>query len=223
MSAAEVREELRELVSGRVGIADGVAPPLLFVTANAIWGLTPAAIVGIGSALAITAWRLLGGRPLRFAIAGLFGTALAVVLALRSGSAEDYFLPGIISGGLTTAVIIASIAARRPFVAWTSWLTRGWPLDWYWHDQVRPAYSRASWMWAGFFGLRTAVQWLLFVSEETVALGIARVLMGWPMLLALLIATYVLGRRWLVDLDGPSVAEFESDAAPPWNGQERGF
>ena len=223
MSAAEVRAELRNLVSGRVGVADGIAPPLLFVGINAIWGLTPAAVAGIGSALAITGWRLLGGRPLRFAIAGLFGTALAVLLAVRSGSAEDYFLPGIISGALTTAVIIASIAVRKPFVAWTRWLTRGWPLDWYWHDRVRPAYSKASWMWAGFFGLRTAVQWRLFVTEETVALGIARVVMGWPMLLALLIGTYVLGRRWLTELGGPSVAEFETGVEAPWKGQEHGF
>lgn len=223
MHSAEVRSELRELFSGRTGVADGIFPPLVFVSANSAWGLTPAAVLGVGSALAISGWRLLAGRPLRFALAGLLGTIIAVLLAVRSGSADGYFLPGIVSSAATTALIVVSTLARRPFVAWTSWLTRGWPLGWYWHPQVRPAYARASWMWAGFFAMRAIVQWQLFVAGETVALGIARVAMGWPLLLVLLIATYVLGRRWLTSLGGPSVEEFESGAPPPWQGQARGF
>jgi hypothetical protein len=223
MQRAEIRSELRELLSGRTGVADGVFPPLVFVGANAVWGLTPAAVLGVGSALAVSGWRLFGGRPLRFALAGLLGTILAVLLALRSGSAEGYFLPGIISSAATTALIVASTLARRPFVAWTSWLTRGWPLDWYWHPRVRPAYARASWMWAGFFAMRAFVQWQLYAAGETVALGIARVVMGWPLLLVLLVATYALGRRWLSSLEGPSVEEFESAVPPPWQGQAKGF
>lgn len=223
MSVAEIRSELRSLVSGRVGIADGVLPPLAFVLVNAILGVGPAAFVGVGSAVVITAWRLIEGRALRFAVAGLLGTLAAAVFTLRTGSAGDYFLPGIISGAGTTVLIVISIAVGKPFVAWTSWLARGWPLGWYLHEQVRPAYSRASWLWVGFFGARTFVQWRLFVAEETVALGIARVVMGWPILLLLLIGTYVLGRRWLTSLGGPSIEEFESDAEEPWEGQLTGF
>jgi hypothetical protein len=223
MSTADIRAELRELVSGRVGIADGVLPPLIFVGANAVWGLVPAAVLGVGTAVAISVWRLFGGRPLRFALAGLFGTVLAAILALRSGSADGYFLPGIFTGAATTAALVASTLAKRPFVAWTSWLARGWPIGWYWHPNVRPAYARASWIWASFFALRTLIQWQLYTAGETVALGVARVVMGWPLLLVLLVTTYVLGRRWLVSIGGPSVEEFESGAPPPWQGQERGF
>lgn len=223
MSTAEVRAELSELVSGRVGLADGVLPPLLFVTVNSFAGVGVAALAGIGSAVLITLWRLARGRPVRFAVAGLAGTALAVLFALRSGSPDDYFLPGIISGGLTTALIVVSIAARKPFVAWASWLTRKWPLGWYWHPQVRPAYTRASWIWAGFFTLRTLVQLALYVGGDTVALGAVRVLLGWPALAGLLVVTYLLGRRWLVNLGGPSVEEYEAAASKPWIGQTRGF
>lgn len=221
--AAEIYEEARELVFGRVPVADGVLPPLVFVAVNAVWGVVPGAIAGIGSALAIVAWRLFRGRPLRFALAGLAGTSLAVALALRSGSARDYFVPGLLSGAGTTVLILASIAWRRPLVAWTSWLTRGWPIDWYWHPQVRPAYSRASWLWAGFFTIRTSTQGWLYMSGEEAALGLVRVITGWPGLLALLAVTYYLGRRWLDSLEGPSVVEFEEGSAPPWSGQQRGF
>lgn len=223
MPLADIRAELRGVVFGRIPLADGVVPPFLFVVVNALWGVALAAVIGIGSAVGITAWRLLRGRKIRFALSGVFGTTLAAFLALRSGSAGEFYLPGIISGAATTAAIVVSIGARRPFVAWTSWLTRGWPLGWYWHPNIRPAYTRVSWIWAGFFLLRTVVQWRLYLSGDSVALGVIRVLLGWPALLVLLIVTYVLGRRWLGALAGPSVDEYEAGASAPWEGQATGF
>ncbi len=223
MKSSEIKSELQGLVSGQVGIADGIIPPVLFVTVNTIWGLVPAASVGLGSAVAISLWRLFRRRPTRFAFAGLFGTLLAVFLALRSGSAEDYFLPGIVSGAATSVLMVVSILVRRPFLAFTSWATRGWPIEWYWHPQVRPAYTRTSWMWVGFFVARALWQWRLYLDANTVGLGVARVALGWPALLVLLIVTYVLGRRWLTALEGPSVEEFEAGTPPPWKGQEAGF
>lgn len=218
----EITAELRQLFTGNVNVADGIIPPLAFIIANIALGVVWAALVGLVSAIGIVGWRLSQGKALRFALAGLGGTLVAVVFALR-GDADDYFLPGIISGAATTALIVGSIIFRRPFVAWTSWLTRGWPIDWYWHPQIRPAYSRTSWLWAGFFGMRTLGQWWLFSAEETTYLGLVRVITGWPALLVLLIGTYVLGRRWLEELGGPSVAEFQSGEPGPWEGQQRGF
>lgn len=222
MKSSEIRTELQGLVAGK-GIADGVVPPVLFVTINSIWGLVPAAAVGIGSAAAISIWRLLKRGSTRFAFAGLFGTVLAVFLALRSGEAEDYFLPGIVSGAATSALMAVSILAKRPFLAFTSWATRGWPIEWYWLPQVRPAYTRTSWIWVGFFAARAIWQWRLYLDANTIGLGVARVALGWPALLVLLVCTYALGRRWLTDLEGPSVDEFEAGTPPPWKGQETGF
>ncbi len=108
-------------------------------------------------------------------------------------------------------------------MAWTSRLTRGWPLGWYWHPNVRPAYSRTSWIWAGFFAFRALVQWRFYLGGDTAALGLARVVLGWPALLVLLVFTYVLGRRWLVELRGPSVEEYQTGSKQPWEGQTRGF
>ena len=220
---AEVGAELRQLASGRVGIADGVLPPLLFVFVNSVWGLTPAALAGLATALVITLFRVARGRPVRFAVAGLGATAIAVVFALRSDSAEGYFLPGIISGAVTTAVLLVSVPLKRPAVGFTSWVTRGWPLAWYWHPRVRPAYARATLMWAIFFGVRAAVQWRLFLAGEVEWLGAVRVGLGWPALVVLLIATYLLGRRWLEGLGGPSVEEFLEGSPAPWEGQRTGF
>lgn len=211
------------MVSGRSGIADGIAPPLVFTAVNTVAGVRWGAVAGFAAAILITAARLFARRPLRFALSGLAGTALAAGLAVRSGRAETYFLPGIVSGALIVALVVGSIAARRPFVAWTSWAVRGWPLEWFWHPRVRPAYTAASWLWAGYFAARTSVQWLLYARGETEALGLIRVATGWPGLVALLAATYLVGRRRLVALDGPSVEEFAEGVPPPWRGQPTGF
>jgi hypothetical protein len=220
---SDVVAEVRSLLAARSGVADGVAPPLVFAALNATAGPAPAAIGGMTTALAITAWRLAGKRPLRFAVSGLAGTAVATALVLRSGRAETYFLPGILSGAATTIVALGSIAARRPVAALASWITRSWPLDWYWHPKIRPAYTQATWMWAAFFGTRTILQWGLYTRGRTETLATVRVVGGWPALLALLVATYVLGRRKLVRLAGPSVEEFRRGLAPPWSGQLKGF
>ena len=117
----EVVAELRELVSGRVAIADGILPPIVFVAFNALFGVPVAAATGIGTAAAITAWRLWrGSRPIRFALAGLLGTLIAALLALRSGAARDYFLPGIISGVVTTSVALIIGPGTAPH----SWVGR---------------------------------------------------------------------------------------------------
>lgn len=220
---SELRAELRGLVSGRVGIADGVIPPILFVLIDGLQGTGPAAVAGIGSALGITGWRLARGRQTRFAVAGLFGTAVAAALALRSGDAGDYFLPGILSGAATTTLLLISLVLGRPGLAFMSWLTRGWPIAWYWHPRVRPAYTRTTVLWTVFFASRTAVQFWLFRTGEIGWLAAARVGLGWPALLLLLVVTYTLGRRWLGALNGPSVEEFESGSPPPWVGQATGF
>ena len=219
----ELRDELTGLVAGRSGLTDGIVSPIVFVSVNAVADVPAAAAAGLTVAVAIVAWRLARGRPLQYAVGRLFGTGLAIALAVRSGEARDYFLPGLISGAATTLGALASIAARRPLVAWTSWVTRGWPIDWYWHPRVRPAYTVVTWLWVAFFGMRTAVQGWLFLAGDTTMLGIVRVLTGWPGLVALLAATYVIGRQRLEALGGPSVVEFEAQTPPPWTGQQRGF
>ena len=204
-------------------MADGIISPLVFVAVDAVAGLRAATSAGLVVAGIIVVVRIATGRPLRFALSGVFGTGIAIAVAARSGRAEVYFLPGIITGAVTTAAIVVSIALRRPFVAYASWATRGWPLGWFWHDRVRPAYTLVSWLWAGFFGVRTAIQAWLYVRGEVTALGVVRVATGWPGLLALLVVTYVVGRRRLEMLGGPSVEEFEAMSPPPWSVQPHGF
>lgn len=220
---AEIIGELRSVLSGPRPLADALLAPLVFVTTYALAGLTAGAILAVASGVTIALIRLLRGSPVRFAVAGLAGTAAAAGFAVWSGSAEAFFVPGIVSGALTAFIALISIMARKPMVAWTSMLVRRWPARWYWHPRVRPAYTEVTWAWFAFFAVRTGLQWNLAARGEVAALAGARLIGGWPALIVLLIASYWYGTARLARLGGPSVEEFRDGAPPPWTGQRRGF
>ncbi len=207
----------------QTGLLDTVIAPVTFVAVNAWAGVRPAAYTALATALVTIGYRLVRHTSPRHAVSGILATGLAIVLALRSGEARDYFLPGIVIGVFTAAMILVSIGLRRPFVAWVSWATRQWPLEWYWHPRVRPAYTVTSWIWFGFFAIRSTVQWWLYSTGQTTRLGLVRIATGWPGLVALAAVTYLIGRRRLERLEGPSVEQFIDDHSPPWTPQPQGF
>jgi hypothetical protein len=219
----EILAELRMVLAGRGTIIDSLIPPIVFLIFNALLGLSAALWASLGTALLIGIWRAVKRQPLVYAFGGVGGVLGAVLIALFLGRSEGFFLPGLVTGSLTVVLCLVSVLVKRPLVAWTSYLTRRWPLDWYWHDRVRPAYSEVTLAWTLFFGLRLLLQFQLFRQEAAQALGWVQLLTGWPALILLLIASYLYGVWRLGNLKGPSVEEFEAGAEPPWSGQERGF
>jgi hypothetical protein len=127
------------------------------------------------------------------------------------------------SGAATIFVAVISVVIGRPMVAWTSHLARRWPLAWYWHPRVRPAYSEVTWMWAFFFMLRSLVQYAVLRDGSVEQLALTNLITGWPATIALLVASYLYGVWRLKRLEGPSVEEFKAGAEPPWQGQVKGF
>jgi hypothetical protein len=219
----ELLEEFRAVFSGRGNLADSIVPPVLFVLLNAFLSFEVAMWGSLVVALGITVYRLLRRQALRYAIGGLGAVLLAILVARLLGRAEGYFLPNIITGAGTVVLCLASVILRRPLVAWTSHLTRRWPLAWYWHPRVRPAYSEVTLAWAVFFALRLALQLSLFREQAAGLLAVVNVLTGWPATIFLLVVSYLYGTWRLRNLRGPGVEEFKAGAEPPWTGQQRGF
>jgi hypothetical protein len=219
----EILEELRMVLAGRSNFLDSLLPPLLFVLLNAIWGVEVAIWASLGLAVVIAIFRLFRRQSLLYALGGAGGVALAAGVAYLLGRAEGFFLPTIVTGAITVLLCLVSVLVGRPIVAFTSFVARRWPLDWYWHPKVRPAYSEVTWLWVVFFGLRLLLQVNLFQGEAASLLGVVQLLTGWPATILLLIASYLYGTWRLRNLGGPSVEEFTSGAAPPWEGQQRGF
>jgi hypothetical protein len=215
----ELMEEFRTVLSGRRNLLDSVIPPLVFLLLNALFGFSVAVGGALALALGLTVLRLVKGQPPGYALGGLVG----VLLALLLGRAEGYFLRDIISAAGIALAALASVVARRPLVAWTSHLARGWPWAWYWHPKVRPAYAEVTLAWGIFFALKALLQWALLQRETAGLLSVINVILGWPATIVLLVASYLYGTWRLRNLGGPSVEEFEQDAEPPWEGQQRGF
>lgn len=219
----EIMEEFRTVFAGRSNLADSIVPPIIFLIINALLGFEYAMWGSLVVALFITVLRLGRRQPLIYAFGGFGGVALAILIAKWLDRAEGYFLPGIVTGVLTVIACLVSTIAGRPIVAWTSYLARRWPLDWYWHPKVRPAYSEVALAWAFFFAVRLLLQLSFFQGEAAEFLAVINVVTGWPATIALLVISYLYGTWRLQHLGGPSVEEFRQGAEPPWIGQRRGF
>ncbi|MDP9405819.1 MAG: DUF3159 domain-containing protein [Actinomycetota bacterium] len=213
MTMTHRRYSARDLLTDRRVLLDTVAPPVVFVVANATGGLAVAAVVSVGMSLLLVAVRVARRQRLLYAASGLGGVALAVGVAVWAGEAEAYFLPGIVSNAVLGAVSVVSVLVRRPAIALTSAAIYRWPLGWYWHDKVRPAYSEITWVWAAVYLAKAGVQYLLVVRGDVGWLAVARVVLGWPLFAVLLVATYAYVNRRLAALAGPTVDEYRRASA----------
>ena len=219
----EIIEEFRTVFAGRGNLADSIIPLAIFLIVNAVLGFEYATWGALLVAAAITVVRLIRRQSARYALGGLGAVVAAILVSRLLGRAEGYFLPGIVTGGLTVVVALISVVAGRPLVAWTSYIYRRWPLEWYWHPRVRPAYSEVTGLWAVFFAARLLLQLSLFREESAGLLAAANLLTGWPATIVLLVISYLYGTWRLRRLGGPSVEEFKAGTEPPWAGQQRGF
>ncbi len=219
--AGEILDEFRTVLGGRT--PDIVLPPLVFLLANALWGLSAAmgASLALAALLGLIRWR--GGESPRYALGGAAGVLAAIALVWLLGGAEGFFLPGILGTALTAALCLVSLLTRRPLTAWSSHLARRWLIGWYWHPEVRPAYTETTLLWTLYFSGKLLWQAALFRAADAATLAWVQTLTGWPALILLLVVTYLYGTWRLRRLGGPSVEEFKENAPPPWRGQQRGF
>ena len=116
-----------------------------------------------------------------YALSGLVGVGFAAFVATRSGRAENFFLPGLFANAAYAAAFLISLAVRRPLVGIIVATLDGEGGEWR-QDAMRVrAFVRATWLWAGLFGLRLLVQLPLYLAGAVVALGVAKTAMGLPL------------------------------------------
>jgi hypothetical protein len=219
----EVVGELNTILTGRNSFLDAILPPIIFLLVNGVMGFQAAMGGALIVSLGFAILRILRKQTLLYSLAGAGSVGLAIVIAWWLGRSEAFFLPGLISGCMTLLLAIVSLLIRRPMVAWTSFIARRWPLGWYWHPLVRPAYSEVTLAWALFFAARLYLQFSLFDHKNIDQLALSNFLTGWPATILLLIASYLYGTRRLSQLRGPSVEEYSQNVPAPWQGQQRGF
>ncbi len=221
MNRNQILEELKTVISGKT--FDAILPPLFFVLVNGVFGLDAAVIAAVGLALMLGTIRLIRRHNFLYALGGLLGVGLASGLAYLTQSAVGYFIPAIISSTLLLLLALGTIVIDKPLAAWASHLTRGWPLNWFWREDVKPAYREVTLFWAALIMIRLAIQIFLFYSGDPTRLAWANLLLGWPVIVIVLVLSYIYGIWRLRRLEGPGVDEFLAGREPPWQGQTRGF
>jgi Protein of unknown function (DUF3159) len=118
---------------------------------------------------------------------------------------------------LWAGVFGVSVLIRRPVVGYIwSWLHGH---DRAWRDVRRAvfAFDLATLTWVVVFGARFVVQHLLYQSDHTGWLVVARIAMGWPLTAASALVTYLaikVAQRALAE-STVSAAAAPADATPP--------
>jgi hypothetical protein len=175
------------------GLLDAGIPGVAFVIAYTAFdqNLRLALIIAlsVGAALAVT--RLARRDPLQNVVGGFIGVAIAALIANATGKAEDFYLPGLfINAGYAVAYLAGNLV-RWPLIGLIVGFAAGWGTTWRQDPILLRAFVRAGWLWVGLFAVKLAVQLPLYLAGEVVALGIARVALGWPLWLLVLWLSYV--------------------------------
>lgn len=193
---------LLDELGGPQGIADSSLPGLAFVIAYTATGqqLRLAAIIAVGLAAVIGLVRVIRGEPVKFALSGFAGVAIAGFIATRTGKAENFFLPGLLLNGGYAIVYMVSIAIRWPFMGVLIGPLIGEGMTWR-DDPARVRlFNRISWIWVGTFALRLAAQLPLYLTGSLVALGVAKTAMGLPIFALAIWLSYLMLRGAGIDL-----------------------
>lgn len=185
-------EQISEQLGGVRGLIESSLPVLAFVVLNVLLGdvgldLSKKAALywaiggSVGSALAIGVYRLTRKQPIRHAVNGIFGIAIGAFLAWRTGDAKNFYLPGILLTLGQVVILIASVAVRRPIIGYV-WgvLANGGKHDWFDNTRLFRTFQWLTLVWAGSLFVRAGVQGWLYLADEANAIGIARILISWP-------------------------------------------
>ncbi len=186
-----VRHELSRTLGGPRGMVEAALP---FVGFTLAWVLSrqlyPSIAVAVGTALVLAVVRLVQRSSLKFVAQAVVPTAIAAVIATRTGRAEDVFLPGILYNGGLAVVSLLTVAVRRPLIGFVIGAALEDPTGWIRDRALVRMASRLTLVLAVPYVLRFVVQLPLFLAGEVVWLGVAKVVLGWPLLVA---ALFVIG------------------------------
>ncbi|HEU5159329.1 MAG TPA: DUF3159 domain-containing protein [Streptosporangiaceae bacterium] len=194
---AIIRAQLNKTLGGKRGVVEGAIPTITFTVCwISTHELRLSLFLGGGAALALLIVRAVQRSTPQFVLNSLIGIGLAAFFALRSGKAQDAFLPGMMWTGAVSGMMLLSILTRWPFVGFLVGAANPEdPLAWRRDPAMVKVCTRLSWLLLIPGVLKLAVQIPLYLSAQVAWLGVSKVALGWPAYLgALGLAAVVLMR-----------------------------
>jgi hypothetical protein len=200
-------EQVAQQLGGLRGLIESSIPLTLFILVNFLgdryhwWSLRTSLIIAVSCALAIAAYRLSRRESIRHALNGVFGIGIGALLALRSGDARDFYLPGILLAAAYGVALFGSVAFRRPIVGWIwSVMADGGGTRWRDEPRLTRLFGWLTVFWGTMYMFKVALQTGLYLAHETDLLGIARLALGWPPYILLAALTVWRVRRLIPNL-----------------------
>ncbi|MBA9004548.1 DUF3159 domain-containing protein [Thermomonospora cellulosilytica] len=204
---AAVRAQLAKALGGVRGMVEAAVPTIGFTGTYVITGeLRLSLLVGAIAAVLLLAVRVLQRSTPQFVLNSLVGIGVAAFFALRSGEAEDAFLPGIIYNAAYAAGMIFSILVRWPVVGFVIGSVTGDPTAWRSDPGIVKLCSRLTWLLVLPCVVRVVVQYPLWLAGQVAWLGAAKIALGWPLQVAALAAMAWLLARGRTPLQGTTAA-----------------
>jgi hypothetical protein len=204
------QDTLVSLLGGKRGAFDATAPVVVFILTWLLTGnsIAWAAATSLLSAGAIAIVRLRQRRKPRAVVLGLLSVAVACLIVLYTGRAQDILLPRIVTNAASALVWAGFIVFRRPLLGLIVGGLLGQKTRWRRDPHLLRAYSAASWVWVAMYALRVAILTPFWNSDEArlavVAGGLAQIALSWPLLvLCLIISGWVI--RAILPNDHPGI------------------
>lgn len=104
-------------VGGVRGLIEATAPGLIYLVVYVTTGeLAPALIGSLGVAALLVIVRLIQRTPVTMAFSGVFGVAIGLFIAWKSGDATDFYVWGLLVNAAYMLVLGISLVVRWPAV-----------------------------------------------------------------------------------------------------------
>jgi intracellular septation protein A len=192
---SEIKDDsalLASALGGWAGVIDAGLPFLVFTIAYLVTDrdLETTLYAAVGTAAVLALLRLVRRQSLQQVFSGLIGIGIAAFLAQRTGNADNFFLPGIITNAVYASVCLISIAVHKPLMGYVIEAMRGRDMSWVKDPDAHRLFSTITWLWALIFGVRVAIMFPLYLLGQTAALGTLKILLGYPLFALGILVTF---------------------------------
>lgn len=167
---------------------------MVFLAANWLGGLRPAAVAAAVTALLVLAWRVRARRQIRHAVVGALLATACAAAAAWTGQARGFFLVPMVIPAVATAACLLSLAAGRPLAGLIANKIVGGPPGWRSHRALYRFYAVSTVVIAIVSFASLAAQVALYSWSNVAWLGILHIVMG-PSWAAITALSLLLARR----------------------------
>ncbi|MFE6751917.1 DUF3159 domain-containing protein [Kitasatospora purpeofusca] len=214
-ASREAADTVMKAFGGVRGMIDMTLPGLVFIVTYNITHKVPAAA---WAALALSALfvvaRLLKRETVQHAFSGVFGVAIGAWISMKTGKAENFYLPGLLWNVGYCVGLAVSALVRWPLIGIMLGPVTGEMFTWRKENPGRlAAYTKATWAWVVIMGIKPLILFPLYFTHNVNLLGWLKVALGIP---PLLLAMYV---TWQILLKAPPPIKAQLDEDEP--GQEQ--